>query len=85
MATTKSALKCERFNKKKFTFFSFFFFLPDSLRKSSPRVELSKKSNPCIIQLKGKYNSIVLSALSDMAGISQQLVAITVDPKQSLS
>lgn len=84
MATTKSALKCEHFNKKKFTFF-FFFFLPDSLRKSSPRVELSKKSNPCIIQLKGKYNSIVLSALSDMAGISQQLVAITVDPKQSLS
>ena len=71
------------FNNKKFTFLSF--FLPDSLRKSSPRVELSKKSNPCIIQLKGKYNSIVLSALPDMAGISQQLVPITLDPEQSLS
>ena len=71
------------FNKKNLLFY--LFFLPDSLRKSSPRVELSKKSNPCIIQLKGKYNSIVLSALPDMAGISQQLVPITLDPKQSLS
>ena len=29
-------------------------FLLGSLRRSSPRVELSNKSNSCVIQLKGK-------------------------------
>jgi len=27
---------------------------PGSLKRSSPRVELSDKSNPCVIQLKGE-------------------------------
>ena len=30
------------------------FFSTDSLRRQSPRVELSQKSNPCVIQLKGE-------------------------------
>ncbi len=32
-----------------------FSFLSGSLKRSSPRVELSNKSNPCVIQLKGEY------------------------------